>query len=323
MDVLAVGAALSILVTVLLLALAFYSSAALGIQVRGRLEAILAGSASSVEDPTVTPLREGTSVIGLLRFVFSGAWLERMEEDLRRANSNLQPVEFMAIRVAFAGLGFTAAFLFIGGWVGFLLGVVIGALAFQVPRVWMNQRRVSRGKKLEAQLPEALTLISNSLKAGFGLLQSLNLAAEQLEDPIASYVGQTIHEMNIGSSVEEAFLSLSERAGNYDLDLVVTAILVQRSVGGNLGEILDTVAATMRDRERIRGEISALTAQQMLTGIVIGLLPVAVGAMFLVVSPDYISVLFTESMGKIMLGAAVVMEAVGIMIIRRILAIEV
>ena len=323
MDVLAVGAALSILVTVLLLALAFYSSAALGGQVRFRLEKILAGTASSVEAATVTPLREGTSVIGLLRFVFSGAWLERMAEDLRRANSNLEPVEFMAIRGAFAGLGFVAAFLFIGGWVGLLLGLVIGALAFQLPQIWMNQRRAGRSKKLEAQLPEALTLISNSLKSGFGLLQSLNLAAEQLEDPIASYIGQTIHEMNVGSSVEEAFLSLSERAGNYDLDLVVTAILVQRSVGGNLGEILDTVAATMRDRERIRGEISALTAQQMLTGIVIGLLPVAVGAMFLVVSPDYIGVLFTESFGKILLGAAVVLEAVGIMIIRRILAIEV
>ncbi len=323
MDLLAVGASLSILVTVLLLALAFYSSAALGGQVRVRLEGILAGPASSVEAATVTPLREGTSVIGLLRFVFSGAWLERMEEDLRRADSKMQPVEFMALRVAFAGLGFVAAFLFIGGWMGLLLGLVIGGLAFQLPQVWMNQRRNSRSKKLEAQLPEALTLISNSLKAGFGLLQSLNLAAEQLEDPIASYMGQTIHEMNVGSSVEEAFLSLSERAGNYDLDLVVTAILVQRSVGGNLGEILDTVAATMRDRERIRGEISALTAQQMLTGIVIGLLPVAVGAMFLVVSPDYIGVLFTESLGKIMLGAAVVMEAIGIMIIRRILAIEV
>ena len=323
MDVLAVGAALSILVTVLLLALAFYSSAALGVQVRGRLEAILAGPASSVEASTVTPLREGSSVIGLLRFVFSGAWLERMAENLRRADSNLQPVEFMAIRVVFAGLGFAATALFLGGWLGLLLGLVIGGLAFQVPQVWMNQRRAGRSKKLEAQLPEALTLISNSLKAGFGLLQSLNLAAEQLEDPIASYLGQTIHEMNIGSSVDEAFLSLSERAGNYDLDLVVTAILVQRSVGGNLGEILDTVAATMRDRERIRGEITALTAQQTLTGIVIGLLPVGVGGMFLLISPDYITVLFTESLGKMLLGAAVVMEAVGIMIIRRILAIEV
>ena len=323
MDVLAVGASLSILVTVLLVALAFYSSAALGGQVRLRLEGILAGSASSVESTTVTPLREETAVIGLLRFVFSGAWLERMAEDLRRANSNLEPVEFMALRIALAGLGFAATFLFVGGWMGLFLGLAISGLAFQIPQVWMNQRRVSRAKKLEAQLPEALTLISNSLKAGFGLLQSLNLAAEQLENPIASYIGQTIHEMNVGSSVEEAFLSLSERAGNYDLDLVVTAILVQRSVGGNLGEILDTVAATMRDRERIRGEISALTAQQMLTGIVIGLLPVAVGAMFLVVSPDSIGVLFTESFGKMLLGAAVVLEAVGIMIIRRILAIEV
>ena len=104
---------------------------------------------------------------------------------------------------------------------------------------------------------------------------------------------------------------------------MVTAILVQRSVGGNLSEILDTVAATMRERVRIRAEVKTLTAQQSMTGIVLGLMPVGVGALFMVVSPDYIMVLFTEPIGKVMLGIALVMEVIGIMIIRRILDIEV
>jgi tight adherence protein B len=166
-------------------------------------------------------------------------------------------------------------------------------------------------------------IISNALKAGFGLLQALDNAATNLEHPISTELGRTIHEMNIGSSAEEAMLALSERCGSYDLDIVVTAILVQRTVGGNLGEILDTVAETMRERIRIRGEIQTLTAQQKLTGLVIGALPIGVGVLFQLMQPGYISPLFVTVLGKVMLGVAVVLEVVGIMIIQRILNIEV
>jgi len=253
----------------------------------------------------------------------SGAWLERMEQRLKRADSRLHPVDFAAISVFLAGLGFVAPYLFLGGALGLLLGLVAAGVAFLAPQFWLNQRREGRRKKLEEQLPEALTLISNSLKAGFGLLQSLSQASERLDHPIATELALTIHEMNIGASPDKALLSLSERAASYDLDLAVTAMLVQRSVGGNLSEILDTVAATMRERIRIRGEIKTLTAQQQLTGLVIGALPIGVGGLFLVISPDYITLLFTETAGKVMLGIAVVLEAVGIMVIRRILDIEV
>jgi tight adherence protein B len=149
------------------------------------------------------------------------------------------------------------------------------------------------------------------------------MAADQLAHPISTELDQTVHETNVGSSMDDAFLALSERCDSYDLDLVVTAVLVQRSAGGNLSEILENVASTMRERVRIRGEIQTLTAQQRMTGIVIALLPVAVGGMFFVVSPDYITTLFTDTMGQVALGMAVVLETVGVLIIRRILAIEV
>jgi tight adherence protein B len=314
-----------VLAAVLCVAFALYSGGAARTQVRGRLEGILAGT-SVVEgggQPGTSALRETRTVIGFLRLFFSGAWSERTQEKLTRADSNLQPTDFFAIRFALAGLGFAVPFLFIGGVMGTAGGVGLAIVGFQAPQMWLDNRTQSRAKKLEQQLPEALTLISNSLKAGFGLLQSLSLAAEQLEHPISTELGQTIHEMNVGSSVEEALYALNERAGSYDLDLVVTAILVQRSVGGNLAEILDTVAETMRERVRIRGEIETLTAQQKLTGIIIGLLPVGVGLMFMLVSPGYINPLFTETVGKIALAIAVIMETIGILVIRRILDIEV
>jgi tight adherence protein B len=211
--------------------------------------------------------------------------------------------------------------------VGETLGLVIAAGAafggFQAPQMWVSNRVKSRAQKLEQQLPEALTLVGNSLKAGFGLLQSLSLATQQLEHPISTELAQTVYETNVGSSMDEAFLELSRRCDSYDLDLVVTAILVQRSAGGNLAEILDNVAGTMRERVRIRGEINTLTAQQRMTGFVIGLLPVGVGGLFMLVSPEYISVLFTETIGKVLLAIAVLLEVVGTIVIRRILSIEV
>ncbi|MEX1252754.1 MAG: type II secretion system F family protein [Dehalococcoidia bacterium] len=323
MDVLALSAAAATLTTVLTLLLAFYANGAVGTQVRGRLEGILSGTASVVEGPSSSPLRESRNVAGALRFFVSGAWQERMAHDLSRADSNMQPADFVAIRAALACVGFAAPYLILGNMLGLGIGAVAAVVGFMLPAIYMNRRREGRSKNLEGQLPETLTLVANSLKAGFGLLQSLSLAAEQMEHPVGTELNQTIHEMHIGSSAEEALLDLSERCGSYDLDLVVTAILVQRSVGGNLAEILETVAETMRERVRIRGEIATLTAQQSMTGIIIGLLPLVVGGFFMIVSPEYIGLLFTESLGRIMLGVGILLETVGILIIRRILAIEV
>ncbi len=323
MDMLALLLSVSVMATILAGAFALYAGAAVSTQIRGRLEGALSGTSVVEGSSAVGALRETHSVVGFLRGFMSGGWTGRMQENLERADSQLQPVDFVALRVAFAGIGFIVPFILLAGLYGVLAGLPAAIVGFQLPQFWIDRRREKRAKKLEEQLPETLTLVANSLKAGFGLLQSLNLAAEQLEHPISTELTQTIHEMSVGSSADEALLALSERSDSYDLDLVVTAILVQRSVGGNLSEILDNVAETMRERIRIRGEIVTLTAQQSLTGMVIGLLPFFVGGMFMVISPEYISVLFTETMGRIMLASAIVLETIGIMVIRRILAIEV
>ena len=323
MDTLALGASVSLGATILAVGFAVAFGGGASAQIRTRLEGALSGQGPVDIAGPVDPLRKIYVPAGIYQAIIKGEWLVRISKSLQQADSQLKPSDFLALRVALAGLGFAVPYLFLGGVMGLLIAVAVAIVGYQAPHIWVNRRGKARSKKLEEQLPEALTMISNSLKAGFGLLQSLSLAIEQLSHPIATELGQTVHETNIGSSIDEAFLDLSERCESYDLDLVVTAILVQRSSGGNLAEILSNVAATMRERVRIRNEITTLTAQQMMTGVVIGLLPVGVGGLFLLVSPDYISPLFTETIGKVMLGAAIVLESVGIMVIQRIMDIEV
>jgi tight adherence protein B len=127
----------------------------------------------------------------------------------------------------------------------------------------------------------------------------------------------------MGASVEQALTSLNERVGSPDFDIVITAVLIQRSVGGNLAEILDNVQHTMRERERIRGEIRTLTSQQRLTGYVIGGIPVGLMVIFMMISPDFTSLLFTDKLGQMMLAGAAVSEVLGFLVIQKIVNIEI
>jgi len=204
-----------------------------------------------------------------------------------------------------------------------VIGIALGVVGSLAPAYFVRFRSRKRLNKLESQLEEALTLTANSLKAGFGLLQSLELATQQLAHPISTELRRTLHDINVGSSTEDALLALSERASSYDLDIVITAILIQRSVGGNLAEILETVAHTMRERARIRGHIKAVTSQQRLTGYILGAMPIAVMGLLFLVSSEYMTPLFTTLGGKVILVGGGMMEFVGILLIRRILAIEV
>jgi len=322
MDPLAAVAAISVMSTVVVTLFAFYGATVPSAVARGRLQGLMSGT-SVVEATAPGALRKSGDGPSFLQGLAKGAVGEKLELQLERADLTISPGEFVFARIALALILAVVPVFAIPSVMAYAVAVAGLVVGYNLPKIWLNRRRKSRIDKLNQQLPEALTIISNALKAGFGLLQALNNAADNLPHPLSTELSRTIHEMNVGSSAEEALVGLSERAGSYDLDIVVTAILVQRTVGGNLGEILDTVAGTMRERIRIRGEIQTLTAQQKLTGIVIGLLPVGVGVMFQVLSPGYVAPLFTTLIGQILLGAAAVLEVVGVMIIQRILNIEV
>jgi tight adherence protein B len=132
-----------------------------------------------------------------------------------------------------------------------------------------------------------------------------------------------LREANLGMSAEDALNALGERIDSPDFEMVLTAINIQRTAGGNLSEILENVAFTMRERERIRGEITTLTAQQKMTGVIIGGLPIGMGLLFMLINPSYMGLLFTEMAGRIMLLFAGALEVMGILVMRKILAIEV
>lgn len=328
MDPLALLAALCILGAIVLGLIGIYRSSA---SPRNNMERRLGrmigeGVGSEIETASaIEGLRHRRSgsipVIGM--FLAGRSWSEEMAAELERADIKLTVSEFVALRIMMAGVLALLPFLLLGGLKGIILAVVLGVVGVTLPRLWVSRSKARRINKLNAQLPDTLTMLSNSLKAGFGLMQSMELVSRELEHPIATDIRRTLQDINVGQTTEDALLNLAARSGSTDLDIVVTAMLIQQSTGGNLAEILDTVGHTMRERIRIRGEIKTLTTQGTLTGIIIGGLPIFIALAVSVMNPSYIEPLFTTLTGQAMLFIAAIMEFFGIMIIKKILAIEV
>jgi tight adherence protein B len=206
--------------------------------------------------------------------------------------------------------------------VGLIVAGIVAALAFMLPAFVVQMLRLRRIHRINEQLEQMVSMVSNSLKAGFGLLQSLEQASQQLSPPLSSELLRVVRETDVGATLEDALTALVERVESYDLDMIVTAVLIQRTVGGNLAEVLDNVGHTIRERVRIEGEINTLTAQKKLSGIIIALLPVVVVLLLFAVDPEYMSALFTEKSGRILLAIGVALDAAGLLTIRRILAVD-
>ena len=248
---------------------------------------------------------------------------EQVAISLERAGVPLRVGEYYLIRYAMALLFLLIPFVFSRGVFAFIFAGGLAILGYALPAMWVGSKRAARIKKMNGQITEMLGMVANSLKSGYGLMQSFEFAAKQLDPPLSTELKRMLRDANLGMSGEDALQALGERIGSTDLDMVLTAINIQRAVGGNLSEILEGVAFTMRERERIRGEITTLTSQQRMTGIIIGGLPIGMGALFMLINPDYMGLLFTETAGRLMLLTAVVLEVVGATTMKRILAIEI
>jgi tight adherence protein B len=169
---------------------------------------------------------------------------------------------------------------------------------------------------------ETLEIVASSLRSGFGFVQSVELAAREQRDPIASELAQCIREINLGAGTDEALTRLVERAGDPDLELAVDAVVIQRRVGGDLSEVLGNIAHMIRERIRIRGEINTLTAQARMSSWIIGLLPAALAGAMALLQPEHMRLLIEHPVGRLMVGVAILMEVVGFLLIRRIASIE-
>ncbi len=204
-----------------------------------------------------------------------------------------------------------------------ILAPLMGLLGFVLPRFYLRRRQNQRLAAFNDMLSDAIVMLSNSLRAGYSFLQSMEVLSQEMPDPIAGEFSRVVREVGLGLSQQAALANLYRRIPSEDLDMMVTAVNVQQEVGGNLAEILDTLAHTIRERVRIQGEIRVLVAQGMLSGNVITFLPVALSIFLFLTNRPYISRLYTEQCGWIMIGTAVLMMVMGFFAIQNLVKIEV
>lgn len=203
------------------------------------------------------------------------------------------------------------------------LGLAGAILGYLMPGLIVTIKVDRRSKAFNDQLGDALVLVANSLRTGYSFLQSIEMVAREMPAPISVEFGRVLKEMNLGVATEDAMNNLAKRVNSDDLDMVITAVLIQRQVGGNLAEVLDNIAGTIRGRIKIKGEIKTLTAQGRISGLVVSLLPIGLGMVIYVINPEYITLLFVHPIGKMMLASAVVSQLLGIYFIKKIVNIEV
>jgi tight adherence protein B len=266
---------------------------------------------------TLPPLRR-------LSDLLSGVAKERgisdaIEKKISQAGLMISTGELMAV-VAIGGVLLAFAGAVVGGPLGFIASAVIAGLA---PAAVLNFLASKRTREFDTQLPDVLKLLSASLRAGFSLLQGLDSLVAQVGEPMGTELRRAFASTRVGLPVEEALQSVAERVGSRDFEWVVMAIQIQREVGGNLAEILDSVAQTMMARSSLRREVRTLTAEGRISAYVLVGLPPALGVMVFSVNHTYISVLFNTRPGNIALLVGLVMEAVGGLWLRKTVTIEI
>lgn len=239
---------------------------------------------------------------------------------LARADLKLTVSEFVLLNIATTLLGFLFLLVLKRD---LFLAILAGVGGYFLPRIWIRRRQSKRLKDFGNQLGDTISLLANSLRSGYSLLQSMETVAKELSPPVSTEFERVVREIGLGLSYEQAMNNMLRRVPSPDLDLMITAINVQHEVGGNLAEILETIGFTIRERIRIQGEIRVLTAQQTGTGIIVGLLPFAVGLILYLINADYILSLFREPCGWAMVAMILILIGSGFAIIRRIVKIDV
>ncbi len=269
-------------------------------------------------------LRRGSSSIPALRRVLdTSVWADKAALDLEQAHLRLRVGEYLLIRLFTGGTLLVISLLGVHNLIGLVVGVVLALVGYMLPAFYVKIRKRRRLGRIDRQLVEALSHIANSIRAGFAMLQAIDAAAQRLEPPLSEEFSRLVADVRLGASLEDSLVAMSARIASYDLDMVVTAILIQRSSGGNLSEVLDNVAETIRERDRIRGEIKVMTAQQRFAASVLAVWPVILGVIFFLLSPSLMSNLWTEPAGLVMLGIAITLQLLGFLTIRRITTIEI
>jgi tight adherence protein B len=278
-------------------------------------------------------LASSAALTSFNRVVENRDWGANLSRELARADLALKPSEYLAIRAA-SLLGFPMGMIALspllpmfGNPLAWLGGVVVG---FWLPRFWLSRRKSKRLKAFNGGLADTITLIANALRSGSSFLQAIEMVVRETQPPISTEFARVIREVNLGLPLERALANMTRRVRSDDLDLMTTAISIHHQVGGNLAEILDSIAFTIRERIRIKGEIRTLTAQQRMSGYVVGFLPIVLVILISFIAPTFLEPLFRRPpevlglpLGLIVLAFGAFMMLLGFIAIRRIVDIEV
>jgi len=311
-----------VFVSVLLLILGFYRPAMSDQrEFSRRIARVLKKKEKNEISPGISGIKQLLNgfIEGLKNIISATPLKKWVEKELARADLPLRAEEFLLFTILGIVLASLALLMFTGS---FVLMTLVLVVLLPLPYLTILRAKQQRLVKFSAQIGDALVIIANSLRSGFSFLQAMDLVRKEMPDPIAREFGRTFQEISLGTPTEQALQNMAERVGSDDLDMVVTAVLIQRQVGGNLAEVLDNIAHTIRERIRIKGEIKTLTAQGRISGLIVGLLPTALTILLFAINPKYISLLFTTTPGLLMLGAAFIAQATGFLIINKIVDIK-
>lgn len=245
---------------------------------------------------------------------------ENLDLKMQQAGLPILGSEFLVIAAIGGVLAGVAVFLLT---MKPLTAVIVAIAALIGEWFYVLYRIDKRRKDFVNQLGDCLTTVANALRAGFSFLQSMELISKEMEPPISEEFARTIRDMKLGARMENALESMDLRVGCPDFSLVVTAVLIQHQVGGNLAQILDTISSTINERIRMRREVMALTAQGRASGWVLALLPVVLALILSVLNPTYLMPLWEEQIGRVAIVAAIILEIIGFFVIKRIVDIEV
>lgn len=249
----------------------------------------------------------------------SEGYFERLETELARADIPLRVSEFLIIRFLIAAIGTIMAVVIFRNPVAAL--VILPLLFFHIP--FIKIRQSMRVAKFSDQLADFLILIVNSLRAGQTFMQGCSVAVVESPNPISAEFKQVIKEVNLGMQEPDSMQNMLVRVPSEELKIVISAYIIQRKVGGNLAEILETTAETIRERIKIQGQIKVLTTQGKLSGVLVGALPIVLGFILVTLNREYMEPLISTMGGYICIGIAVVMQAIGAFAIYRIVDIKI
>lgn len=253
-------------------------------------------------------------------FFSSIGMYKALEQKLAQGDIYLHPGEFILI-VSVWGIILGSILFFISD--TFLLFIMGIAIAVLIGNMYINSRRYKKIRDFNNQIVDMLALVSNGMKAGYSFFQSIGIVARDMQPPMSQEFSRMMKQINMGLTVEEALNELVKRVESPDLELVVTAILIQRQVGGNLSEVLDNISYTIRERIILKNQVKVLTSQGRLSGVIVSLLAPALALIIYLMNPEFMAVMIKEPLGIIMIVIAVILQIIGVIFIRRIVNIEI